>query len=936
MSIYIEPAIEIRRRRISSQPKDRMGIGDGELSPDSYPDKPSSQEEYYFEPITMERIVNDTQDYIIVGDSGIGKTSFLYWAVSQISSGKMESGFLPLFLELKDIAETKTKDTFLSILDTKYSLKDYCLQERRLLFLLDGLDQVIDYGNIADRLRDKDIFGRENRIILTTRPIGYEWIKDRLKYETLRILPFNEERIREYIGNDYNDSSEFQKILNQNKELLSIPILLKMVKTLLLEKRLTGIRSRAELYQGFIKYLFEKWEESKKGKLHASTTAIEIQKCLAILSYKALSDNCRGSFPLEKGLGYLNDKDRLDEVIFWSVTHNLVEKEGEKVIAYTHQSFQEYFAALQLKGKIFDKYLNLKEDVIIDHLEYTYWDEVWLFLVGGLEKKQAKKVIECIGKYDPYLAAKSLAGYTNKGEDFQGLIDWLLSKIEDKNARDVLAKIADTYIEDRLIGLLKDEFFGVRINALNAAWVLGEIKSEKAIEPLIGLLKDTKSWACSSVAGALDKINPEKAIEPLIGLLKDEDSVVRLSAAEVLVEINPEKAIEPLIGLLEDGDSRVRLRAVEALGKINPEEAIEPLMGLLKDENSWVRSHAAKALVRINPEKAIEPLIGLLEDKDYDVCSEATKALGKIKSEKAIELLIGLLKDKDSNVHSSAAEALGEIKSEKAIESLIGLLKEKDFCVRFIVAEVLGKIKSEKAIEPLIGLLEDEYLWVRKTAAVALGEIKSEKAIEPLIGLLKDEPSWVRSKAAEALGNINPEKAIEPLIELLRNEDSWVRRDTAEALGNINPEKAIEPLIGLLKDKDRQVRSSAAQALGKIRSERVVESLIRLLKDKDSYACLNAANALGGIKSEKAVEPLIGLLKNKAWFGFRTDNKRYSVCLIAAEALGNISTQLNPDEQSELVLRLSALAKKDKEDGYSDVITEIKAATGRRFLKELM
>jgi len=402
MNIYVEPAIEIRRKRTI----DRIRIKDEPYLAYS-PYEPARQEEYFFESISMDRIVQDDSDYVVVGESGIGKTSFLRWIGYQISSGKFASDFIPIFVNLKDISHINTQDAFIPLLDTQYHLKDYDLAGKGILFLLDGLDQITDFGNIVKRLENKDIFGKEKRIILTTRPIGYEWVKNKFKHEYLCILPFDEKRIKEYIGENY-ENAQFQVILNQNKELLSIPILLRMIRILLEKDRLSDIKSRADLYQEFISYLFEKWEREKKGNLPAYTTSVRIQEDLSFLSYQAIANKYLGSFSLEMGLKYLG-KERIDELIFWSVTHNLVEKGGEEIIVYTHQSFQEYLASAELKNRLF-KDNHLDEDALLEHLEYRYWDETFKFLAGrkDLDEEKVAELINTIKKYDLFLTSLCL------------------------------------------------------------------------------------------------------------------------------------------------------------------------------------------------------------------------------------------------------------------------------------------------------------------------------------------------------------------------------------------------------------------------------------------------------------------------------------------------------------------------------------------------
>jgi len=60
-----------------------------------------------------------------------------------------------------------------------------------------------------------------------------------------------------------------------------------------------------------------------------------------------------------------------------------------------------------------------------------------------------------------------------------------------------------------------------------AAYVLGKIKDERAVGPLIeALILDLDMVVRKEVAWALENIG-EPAVEPLIEVLKDEDSVVR-------------------------------------------------------------------------------------------------------------------------------------------------------------------------------------------------------------------------------------------------------------------------------------------------------------------------------------------------------------------------------------------------------------------------
>ncbi len=73
----------------------------------------------------------------------------------------------------------------------------------------------------------------------------------------------------------------------------------------------------------------------------------------------------------------------------------------------------------------------------------------------------------------------------------------------------------------------------------------------------------------------------------------------REEAAEALGEIRDPKAVDPLIGALKDRDHEVREEAAEALGKIGDRRAAEPLNALLGDPDPKVRRAAESALARM-------------------------------------------------------------------------------------------------------------------------------------------------------------------------------------------------------------------------------------------------------------------------------------------------------------------------------------------------
>jgi len=94
--------------------------------------------------------------------------------------------------------------------------------------------------------------------------------------------------------------------------------------------------------------------------------------------------------------------------------------------------------------------------------------------------------------------------------------------------------------------------------------------------------------------------------------LNDEDSDVRRSAAYALGKIRNEAAVEALLQALNDEDSDVRRSTAYALGKIRNEAAVEALLQALNDEDSNVRRSAAYALGEIASSKFLPRLSELI------------------------------------------------------------------------------------------------------------------------------------------------------------------------------------------------------------------------------------------------------------------------------------------------------------------------------------
>ena len=210
----------------------------------------------------------------------------------------------------------------------------------------------------------------------------------------------------------------------------------------------------------------------------------------------------------------------------------------------------------------------------------------------------------------------------SRRRDIKGLIRLLEHSSFDVQwkAAEALGKLGDDAVR-HLIEALGSSHKNVRLGVIEA---LGEIKAVASVSPLIHLVgKDNDPEVRWVGALALGEIGDNRAVSPLIGLLKDPDKHVRYGAAVALDKMglipseNPEltyyliakqdweqisipgrASSAPLVEMLRDSDSDVRSHMVDILGIIKDPSVTTACDTVLRDKDSRVRWHAVLALPR--------------------------------------------------------------------------------------------------------------------------------------------------------------------------------------------------------------------------------------------------------------------------------------------------------------------------------------------------
>lgn len=184
--------------------------------------------------------------------------------------------------------------------------------------------------------------------------------------------------------------------------------------------------------------------------------------------------------------------------------------------------------------------------------------------------------------------------------------------------------------------------------------------------------KEVHEAACKALAG----FGSEKAIEPLIGFIKNRDTNIRVvqEAAKALGRLHAQRAIPELRELLRPPDKGARTTVIEVLGKLHDKSIVPMLVDIVRNEKNMTTLRIAiEALERIASPEAVPDLtrrllhrdLSLRDELPSDVRSAMASALGAIGDPSAIPALKEALKnEKNEGTYNHILEALMKLGEE--------------------------------------------------------------------------------------------------------------------------------------------------------------------------------------------------------------------------------------------------------------------------------
>jgi HEAT repeat protein len=795
---------------------------------------------------------NADKHVLLLGKPGSGKSTALKRLLREDAEKCLLNPELkiPILLELRRLGANTSIESLLAkaLSVPRYRIKPEniadLLDEYPFLLLLDGLNELPSGSGLYDWRKDFSSVS----MIFTSRKLGaesYFGIDTRLS-----MLPLTEEQTKDFIKNRLGNDLAFgmlQSLHGRVKELTDTPLLLDMLCDTYSTSENVA-QNQGELFRQFTHDQYEKHKPKDTLTPRHSEFFDFRDEVLQEIAFYMMDAGGDGKdlwlqvkrTDIEKRLEkYFREKGSSDapsKVKQWLDDafnfHLLQRSEDKNEIEFTHQLFQEYYAAEYLQNN-FDKFTD--EEFGSHYLNPLKWTET---------------------------------------------ISLLISLFPDWSSIERLLRIAlsvDLKLMATLSGKVKDQYqtmaFDFLLHCFNvdthpeSVFLLGKNATSLAISKLTDLLNNSNAKVRIAATNSLVDISDPSTLSSLIHSLKDESPEVRELAVLAVGNIGGDDIYHSLIELVHDNSPAVRASIALALGMLDNTDVSDILISLLKDESPEVRESAAISLGYLRCKKAVKPLLDLLHDEELSTIASYLSALKDIGDISILQSIIDFINEQGNNELTDFWLELLKGFADSYLEdinSLIEIFQSKNQDLPNGLANLISETKDYRAVNFCLLLSSHENAKVRFWSVYILSQLADKRSAETLVGLLKNEDSDIRCWAAYGLGEIGDLSTAKSLDVISNDKNVDVYQSYLFAAAKLKKpfieSNIIDAIVNTKKTDDRV---QLIYQLGELGTDEAIDFLVKLLHGKSLANCIYAIHSLAQVKKSNVASLLIDILQYK-------------------------------------------------------------------------
>lgn len=354
---------------------------------------------------------------IVLGRPGSGKTTLLQHVALQCSSGELQANRVPIFITLKDFAETQQQPSLLEYITEQLSLEagadtvvaEQLLTQGQMLLLLDGLDEVreTDSDRVLHSLRNFALQFHKNHFVIAGRIAAQEYAFE--QFTQVEVADFDLKQIATLATKWFQIkepvlAKKFMQKLQEDsaiQELATCPLLLQML-CLVFEESGSFPSNRSELYKEGLDILLRKWDALRNIERAPAYKKLSFQQKEDILSQIARITFERGDyfFKQQEIEQYIADYicnlpgASLDLQVLQlessavlkliAAQHGLLVERAQGIYSFSHLTFHEYFTAREIVASSAPQVLETALKRLAGWSTDKRWREVFLLTCGML------------------------------------------------------------------------------------------------------------------------------------------------------------------------------------------------------------------------------------------------------------------------------------------------------------------------------------------------------------------------------------------------------------------------------------------------------------------------------------------------------------------------------------------------------------------------